>query len=270
MTTTTVFDTPADLGRDVADTILAGLASRSGDHYLVGFPAGRSAVPVVEALVEASHLRRIDVSGLWAVMMDDYVERTPGGYRRIDPGLQHSCLGWAVRRIVEPLADLGFNPAHLLAPDPDDPTRITAAIRDLGGIDLFVLASGQGDGHVALNGPGTELAAPTRVVGLSESTRTDNLSTFPHLRDLDQVPRLGVTLGTDDFVKLCHSVRMVVWGHHKRQAFNRLWSTDDYDPDWPATVVHRCQDAVILADRTAVSGTLPGPGDRNSCDPNPD
>jgi len=262
MTTTTVFDTPAGLGRDVADTILAGLAGRTGDHYLVGFPAGRSAVPVVEALVEQAHQRGVDVSALWVVMMDDYVEETPGGYRRIDPGLQHSCLGWAVRGIVEPLADLGFDPSHLLAPDPDDPTGITVTIRDLGGIDLFVLASGQSDGHVALNGPGTELDAPTRVVGLSESTRTDNLSTFPHLTRLDQVPRLGVTLGPADFVTLCRSVRMIVWGRHKQLAFSRLWATDDYDPDWPATVVHRCQDPVILADRTAAASSLPNPCDQ--------
>lgn len=253
MTTTTVFDTPADLGHDVADTILAGLADRGGDRYLVGFPAGRSAIPVVEALVEQAHKQGVDVSGLWVVMMDDYVEQAPSGYRRIDPGLQHSCLGWAVRRIAQPLSDLGFRRDQLLAPDPDEPTKITATIADLGGVDLFVLASGQSDGHVALNGPGTLLDATTRIVGLSESTRTDNLSTFPHLRGLEQVPRLGVTLGTADFVNLCRSVRMVVWGAHKREAFSRLWSTDDYDPDWPATVVHRCQDPAILADRTAAS-----------------
>lgn len=256
MTTTLVFETPQALGRQVAGEIFDGLRAAGGDHYLVGFPAGRSAIPVVEALVELAHQHQVDVAGLHVVMMDDYVEQTPSGYRRIDPGLQHSCLGWALRRIVGPLADLGFRRDHLLAPDPDDTAAITAAIRDLDGVDLFVMASGQSDGHVALNGPGTDLAATTRIVPLSVSTRTDNLSTFPHLGDLDQVPRIGVTLGTGDFVSLCRSVRMVVWGAHKSWAFARLRAASDYEPDWPATIVHRCHDPAILADRAAVSATV--------------
>jgi len=253
-TTTIVFDTPEDLGRQVADDILDGLAGSGDDPYVVGFPAGRSAIPVIDALVHESRLRGVDLSRLHVVMMDDYVEQTPQGYRRIDPDLQHSCLGWALRRIVRPLADLGFRRDHLLVPDPGDTGAITKAIRDLGGVDLFVMASGQSDGHVAFNGPGTGLDATTRVVGLSESTRTDNLSTFPHLQDIEQVPRFGVTLGTGDFVDLCRSVRMVVWGRHKSEAFDRLRTSSDYDPDWPATVVHRCQDPAILADTAAASG----------------
>ena len=254
MTTTIVFDTPEDLGRQVADDILDGLAASGAGPYLVGFPAGRSAVPVVDALVHEARCRSVDLSRLHVVMMDDYVEQTPDGYRRIDPDLQHSCLGWAIRRIVRPLAGLGFHQDQLLAPDPNDTGAIVTAIGDLGGVDLFVMASGQSDGHVAFNGPGTVLDATTRVVGLSESTRTDNLSTFPHLQDLDQVPQFGVTLGTGDFVSLCRSVRMVVWGRHKSEAFDRLRATSDYDPGWPATVVHRCQDPAILADTAAASG----------------
>lgn len=253
MTTITVFDTPADLGRAVADAILAGLATRDREHYLVGLPAGRSAVPVVRALVEQAHRQRVDVSPLRVVMMDDYVEETASGYRRIDPNLEHSCLGWAVRQVAEPMIDIGFRLDQLLVPDPSDLAAIASTIKAYGGVDLFLLASGQGDGHVALNGPGTPPDATTRIVRLSESTRSDNLSTFPHLGDPDQVPRLGVTLGTGDFVNLCHSVRMIVWGSHKAQAFGRLATTEGYDPDWPATVVHRCQDPAILADRAAAA-----------------
>lgn len=255
MTTTIVFQTPEDLGRQVADDILDGLASCGDDSYLVGFPAGRSAIPVVDALVAAAHQRNVDLSRLHVVMMDDYVEQTPYGYRRIDPDLEHSCIGWALRRIVRPLSDLGFTSDHLLAPDPGDIHAVVSTIRALGGVDLFVMASGQSDGHVALNGPGTVVDASTRIVGLSDSTRIDNLSTFPHLRNLDQVPRFGITLGTGDFVSLCRSVRMVVWGPHKSEAFARLRAATDYDPDWPATVVHRCQDPAILADTAAAAVT---------------
>jgi glucosamine-6-phosphate deaminase len=253
MTTTIVFDTPADLGREVAVEILKGLTDSGDKPYLVGFPAGRSAIPVVEAVIDEAHQGNIDLARLRVVMMDDYVEETPYGYQRIDPKLQHSCVGWALRRIVDPLADLGFTADQLLAPDPRDTDAVASTIRELGGVDLFVMASGQSDGHVALNGPGTLVDATTRIVGLSESTRTDNLSTFPHLRGLDQVPRFGVTLGTGDFVSLCRSVRMVVWGTHKSEAFARLRASTDYDPDWPATVVHRCQDPAILADSAAAS-----------------
>ena len=81
---------------------------------------------------------------------------------------------------------------RLWLPDPADPDAYDERIAAAGGIDLFLLASGAGDGHVAFNPPGTEAAARTRVVALPDSTRRDNLATFPTFGgELDAVPRTG-------------------------------------------------------------------------------
>ena len=255
MTNTTILQTPEAIGTLVAADMLRGLASAEGRPYVIGFPAGRTANPVVDALVRQAHDQHADLSRLYIVMMDDYVQPDGNGYRRIDEHLAHSCLGWAIRGLAKPLADLGYTRDHLLAPDPADPGSLPRKVADLGGVDLFVVASGQSDGHVALNGPGTPVDAHARIVPLSETTRTDNLSTFPHLRSLDDVPTHGVTLGPADFTDLCHSVAMLLWGTHKTEAFERITSTDDYAPQWPATIIHRCKDPRIIADAAAAGTT---------------
>jgi glucosamine-6-phosphate deaminase len=236
----------AEIGEVVAQRILDGLAA--ADRYVVGFPAGRSATPVAAALNRLAHQRSVRMDGLKVVMMDEYVTGQPGQWKLLSPHTPHSCIGWAERNLVAPL---GLRPDSLMAPDPNEPGALEQEVLALGGIDLFLLASGQGDGHVALNGPGTPRDAPTRVVMLPESTRKDNMSTFPHLRSPADVPTYGVTIGTAELAGLSHSAVMLLWGQNKSFAFDRIRRTDGYDPRWPATIVHDCRNALIYADEEA-------------------
>ena len=167
------------------------------------------------------------------------------------PHTPHSCIGWAQRNLLAPLRDLGASSRSLIAPDPNQPSAFERDVLAEGGIDLFLLASGQGDGHVALNGPGTPREARTRVVSLPESTRRDNQSTFPHLRSLGDVPTHGVTIGTAELAALSRSVLMLLWGPNKSYAFDRISHATGYDPAWPATIVHDCRNPQIYADHEA-------------------
>jgi glucosamine-6-phosphate deaminase len=232
----------ARLGEAVAQRILEQLTTGSA---IIGFPAGRSATPVATALRRSG----AHFDGLQIVMMDEYVTGHEGSWRLLDPHTPHSCVGWAQRNLLGPL---GLGPTSLLTPNPNEPEMFRQEILDRGGIDLFLLASGQGDGHVALNGPGTPRHAPTRVVELPESTRRDNMSTFPHLQSPADVPTYGVTIGTAELVELSHSAVMLLWGSNKADAFDRISRADRYDPTWPATIVHDCHNAVIYADEEAV------------------
>lgn len=242
----TVLPSAAELGEVVAEQILDQLAV--ADRYVVGFPAGRSATPVAAALNRLARQSGVHLDGLRVVMMDEYVIGQPGQWKLLPPHIPHSCIGWAERNLLTPL---GLSPDSLLAPDPNDPGAFEREVRALGGIDLFLLASGQGDGHVALNGPGTPRDAPTRVVTLPESTRRDNVSTFPNLESLADVPTYGVTIGTAELADLSHSAVMLLWGPNKAYAFDRIRRTDSYDPTWPATIVHECRNARIYADEEA-------------------
>lgn len=245
----TVMPTAAEIGEAVARRIVDQLSAAG--RAVIGFPAGRSATPVAAALDRLAHEDNRIVDNLQVVMMDEYVTRRSGGWELLSPDRPHSCIGWARRNLLAPLHDLGLRETNLRAPDPNRPEAFAAEIRALGGIDLFLLASGQGDGHVALNGPGTARDAPTRVVELPESTRRDNVSTFPNLRSLADVPAYGVTIGTAELAGLSHSAVMLLWGSNKANAFDRIRQADSYDPLWPATIVHDCRNALIYADEAA-------------------
>ncbi|MEV5963772.1 hypothetical protein AB0L70_18530 [Kribbella sp. NPDC051952] len=242
----TVVPSAAEIGEIVAEQILDQLAVT--DRYVVGFPAGRSATPVAEALQRLAPQCGVRLDGLRVVMMDEYVVGQPGQWQLLPAHTPHSCVGWAQRNLIGPL---GLHSDCLLAPNPNDPGAFERDILALGGIDLFLLASGQGDGHVALNGPGTPRDAPTRVVELPDSTRRDNLSTFANLQSIADVPTYGVTIGTAELAGLSHSAVMLLWGPNKAYAFDRIRRTDSYDPNWPATIVHACRNARIYADEAA-------------------
>src|SRR5581483_4896316 len=163
------------------------------------------------------------------VMMDEYVPVPP-------TTAHYSCRGFAEREL---------DAADVWVPDPDDPERYDERIEAAGGIDVFLLASGASDGHVAMLGPGAPREGVTTVVELAETTRRDNLATFPEFDSLDDVPTHGVSVGLTTIMR-ARSLRLVIHGPDKRAATDRLLSLDAYDPEWPASIVHEHGDAQIL------------------------
>ena len=222
--------------------------------------------------------RGLDLSRLVIAMMDDYVERQPAGaagdpagsspaaadaradgFTHISADLAHSCRRFGREVIVEPLSAAagpgrGITADRLWVPDPADPAAYERALADAGGVDLFILASGASDGHVAFNPPGTPSDTTTRVVPLAETTRRDNLVTFPHLQELARVPEHGVTVGIDTIRRHSKSAVMLLIGTDKTEATARIAAAVRYDPAWPATVVTECRQADLYVDKAAYGG----------------
>jgi glucosamine-6-phosphate deaminase len=256
-----VFADAADLGARAADVIADGIvAARSaGRPYLLGCPGGRSGLSTYRALAATVARRRIDLGHLVVVMMDDYVVTGPDG-RPVHEDVRalHSCIRFGVEQIVEPLnaaagPGRGVPGDHLWVPAVASPAAYDGAIADAGGIDVFLLASGAGDGHVAFNTPGAAADSRTRLVDLPDSTRRDNLTTFPSFGgDLAAVPRRGVTVGIATIVTHSAAVIMLAHGADKGTAARRLTSADAYDPRWPATVVAACAHPRLFLDRAAL------------------
>ncbi len=151
---------PDAIGEAVADLILARLREAAGRPFLLGCPSGRTAAPVYAALARhAGHGR--DLSALVVVMMDDYVVPDgDGGFEIVDPVSSYSCLGFARREILAPIAAAAHSaglaaPSQIWTADPARPEEYDARIAEAGGVDLFLLASGDSDGHIAFNQPGT-------------------------------------------------------------------------------------------------------------------
>ncbi|WP_433364104.1 6-phosphogluconolactonase [Actinoplanes sp. CA-142083] len=231
------------VGDQVAATILDRMAATGDRPFLLGCPSGRTAMPVYRALARHAALGT-DLSRLVIVMMDDYLDPA---LQRVAPELSYSCLGFAQRQIADPLGA----PLEIWVPDPADPIGYDESIEASGGIDLFLLATGAGDGHIAFNQPGTPRDARTHVTALGEATRRDNMGTFPEFTRLDMVPTHGVTVGVDTIATLSREVIMIVCGAHKHEAFARITAAEAYEADWPSTIVVECKNPTLIADHAA-------------------
>lgn len=205
-----------ELGRTLAGELVA---ARPG---LLGCPGGRS------LLTTYRHLPPLPETTL--VLMDEYVPVPP-------TSAHYSCRGFAEREL--PAA------RDLWVPDPVQPEEYDELIAAAGGIDIFLLASGASDGHVAMLGPGSRRDGGTAVVELAETTRRDNLRTFPEFESLDDVPTHGVSVGLKTIMD-ARALRLVIHGPDKRDAIDRIVQLDAYDPDWPVSIVHEHENAEIL------------------------
>jgi glucosamine-6-phosphate deaminase len=262
----TVFPDAASVGEALAAEIADGMAAAAaaGHRYLLGCPGGRSPQATYRALARQVTARRLDLSGVVLAMMDDYVVPAGGSYVPAPADAHYSCRNFAATTIAGPLSAAagpgrGITADQVWFPDAADPARYDDRLRAAGGVNLFILASGESDGHVAFNPPGTPENARSRVVRLADSTRRDNLGTFPEFGDLRQVPHYGVTVGVATIAELSARVVLVADGPAKRQAIARLMAAPGYDPAWPATVAAICRDASVYADRAAAG--LPGPAE---------
>jgi glucosamine-6-phosphate deaminase len=205
-----------ELGRTLAGELVAARPR------LLGCPGGRS------LLTTYRHLPALPTTTL--VLMDEYVPVPP-------TSAHYSCRGFAERELP---------PAReLWLPDPARPGEYDARIAAAGGIDVFLLASGASDGHVAMLGPGAPRDGRTAVVPLAETTRRDNLLTFPEFESLDEVPTQGVSVGLQTIMD-ARALRLVIHGEDKRAAIDRILRLDRYDPAWPVSIVHEHDDAEIL------------------------
>lgn len=254
------FETERQVGAAVADVIVAGVraAADARRPYVICSPSGRTPLPVYDALRRRIAERPLPLDHVVVTMLDEYVEELPdGAYRHVDATLPHSCTRWAMTEILDRVNGAGpvtpLTRENLWIPDPRDPGGHEARIQELGGFDLLLLASGASDGHVAFNPQGTARAARTRVVPLSDATRSDNLRTFPTFVSIEDVPRFGVTLGPGSMADLAAQTILMITGPEKREAAVRILGTAGYEESWPATIVHECARAAIYLDRSAAT-----------------
>jgi glucosamine-6-phosphate deaminase len=229
-----VFADANELGTALAAEVLVRYDASDGP-YLLGCPGGRSLRSTYRALADRG--RTLD--RLVVVMMDEYVGATPDAH--------YSCARFANEEIAGPLGA-----GEVWLPDVDDPGAYDARIAEAGGVDCFLLASGASDGHVAFLPPGSPRDGRTSVVPLAESTRRDNLATFPDFESLDDVPLRGVSVGLATIGE-ARTMRLVLQGAGKRAATARLLSLDGFDKSWPASVVYDHSDAQIWIDKEASS-----------------
>jgi glucosamine-6-phosphate deaminase len=253
----------SELGKALAckivDQMLAAQSERR--RYLLGCPGGRSPKPVYAELATMAINFDLDLSNVTLVMMDDYLEGNAPPFRYVDINAHYSCRRFAIVEIAAVLnrgkpPAKQIQPENIWYPDPENCEFYDERIADAGGIDLFILASGATDGHIAFNPPGSPRCCKSRIVRLAQQTRSDNLKTFPDFTSLSEVPKFGVTIGVGSIAKHSKSAAMVVFGADKKLAFQEISQASVYSPDWPASIITECSDAILYADVVASDRSL--------------
>lgn len=252
-----IFETAGDLGERLAGEVLAAIAAKGDAYFLLGCPAGRSLRSTYQALARLAAEQEADLSRLVIVMMDDYVTRDADGrfsfLSELDPT---TCLHFAEHELRRPV-NAGLAEAHNIGaeniwfPDPSNPAAFDTRLRQAGGIDLFLLASGASDGHVAFNPQGSSRDSISRVIRLAEATRRDNVVSDPIFGSAGRVPEYGVSVGIATIADLSRAATLVLIGDDKRTALRRVQANEGYDPDWPSSIIRDCANARIYADRAA-------------------
>jgi glucosamine-6-phosphate deaminase len=257
--TALLFDAPEAMGACVARVILDGVqaARAAGRAYLLGCPTGRTPMPTYRAIGRQAAADGVDLSGVVLAMMDDYVVPAGDGFGHCPAGAHYSCrraatvdIAGAINQGVPPACRLA--PDHIWFPDPARPHAYDERLKGAGGIDFFLTASGASDGHVAFNAPGSALDSISRIVPLAETTRRDNLGTFPDFKGLHEVPTHGVSIGLGSIRCLSRQVALLMHGAGKREAVKRLNACRGFDPAWPASFIFECGNALILIDQEAM------------------
>ena len=118
--------------------------------------------------------------------------------------------------------------------------------------DLQILGIGS-DGHIGFNEPGGALDSRTHVGELHEQTRRDNARFFDG--DVDAVPTHCITQGLATIME-ARKLVLIATGEGKAEAIAQLVE-GEVSPEWPATVMQRHDDALVLVDPAAASRLTP-------------
>jgi glucosamine-6-phosphate deaminase len=256
----TIYDTPQALGQSLAHELLAQInaAAVTGRPYLLGCPGGRSLRSTYQALGEQARHSQANLAHLVIVMMDEYVLPVGRRFSYCPEAVHYSCRRFARQEIQAVInaglpAERQIPDSQLWFPDPAQPVAYDARLQAAGGIDHFLVASGASDGHVAFNPPGSRLTEPSHIIPLAETTRRDNLKTFPDFSSLDEVPGYGVSVGLGTIAGLSRQVTLVIHGQQKQFAVRRLAECAGFNPDWPASMIFECAQPRLLLDKAAAT-----------------
>lgn len=193
-----VFNSPEGLGKAVSGIILQEYKKKG--RLVLGVPWGTTPVPVLTAFANAVRKQNIDLSRLHFVMMDEYVKQTGSGYSYVSEEAPYSGHYRMKADLLDklPAKQSRQVKANMHFPEPAYPEKFDNYIKnELGGVDLFLVATGAEDGHVAMCGPGTPIDVRTRIVKLPETVRAYNFKKMKQYfgNNINNVPKSGVSVG---------------------------------------------------------------------------
>ena len=247
-----IFDNEKNLSKNLALEILKKLKNKK--KLVLGCPGGRSLKKTYYYLGILSFVHKISLDKLTIVMMDEYVLKKNNKYILADPKSHYSCVRFS-KNVIKKLLNYkkdkinSLKETNILFPSVKNPSNYDKVIKKLGGIDIFLLASGSSDGHVAFNNAYSKVNQTTHITKLSITTRRDNMKTFSQFQNLNEVPKYGLTVGLKTITSLSKTAILILLGKEKRNAFKTIVSLKKFHKSWPASIIYNCKNKKIYIDK---------------------
>ena len=248
------FENEKILAQSLALEILMELKKKKS--LVLGCPGGRSLKKTYYYLGKISQKLNINLNKLTIIMMDEYVHKKNGKYKLANPDSHFSCVRFS-KQVIKKLLNYKKNnlnsikDKNIFFPTIDSPEAYDLLIKKLGGFDIFLLASGSSDGHVAFNNYYSKINQKTHITKLSSKTRSDNMKTFSDFEKLSEVPKYGLTVGLKTISSLSKMVILVLSGKEKRLAYKTISTLKKFDISWPASIIFKCKKYKIYSDKIA-------------------
>ena len=236
-----ILDTPEEIAQHAADAVAAVI--KNNPQAVLGTATGSSPLPLYRELSKRCAAGELSFAEVTGFMLDEYV-----GLEEDHPERYANFMETHLRSQVDMPAGALRGP-DALNPDPqaacDD---YEVAMRTAGYCDVQILGIGS-DGHIGFNEPGGALDSRTHLGALAQSTRVDNARFFDG--DIDAVPTHCITQGLATIME-ARKLILIATTEHKAAAIQQLVE-GEISEQWPATVMQRHPDALILVDHAAAS-----------------
>ena len=246
-----IFKNDKILSESLALEIILELKKKK--KLVLGCPSGRSLKKTYYYLGRISYNLNISLDKLKIVMMDEFVKKNKGKYELVDPKSHFSCVRFS-KIVLKKLLNYKKNKKNslkeknILFPTLKDPKNYNKLIKKLGGIDIFLLASGATDGHVAFNNVKSKTQQKTHIILLSKQTRKDNMKSFTNFNYLSEVPTYGLTVGLNTITSLSKKAILVLTGKDKKYSWEKLKKLKKFNKNWPSSIVYKCKNYKIYLD----------------------
>lgn len=201
---------------------------------VVGWPTGKTAVPLYDQLTRLREERKLDLGGVRGFNLDELV-LPPGDPQSFAAFMQRHAWG---RTGLDPSrCDVPSTQGDLAA----ECRRYDTAIEAAGGLELAILGLGA-DGHVAYNLPGPPIPN-THVVVVPDAVASELDITEEHR------PLRALTIGTAP-IQNAKRVLVMATGERKRRAV-QVMVEGPSDPAWPCSLLREHPNLDLVIDRAA-------------------
>ena len=210
--------------------------------FVLGLCTGSTPIETYAELARMVQAGELSFKNVISFNMDEYVglpEEHPESYH----SFMHTNLFSKIDEPKENIHILNGNAEDLEA----ECAAYEAAIQAAGGFDLFLGGIGE-DGHIAFNEPFSPLTSRTRVVTLTEDTRTVNSRFFGG--DMNLVPKQALSVGVAT-VTDSKEVVILAFGPKKARAIHDAVE-GPYSHMCTVSALQNHQNGIIVADEASV------------------